>query len=382
MCKTAPHQMTPPERFWNAIRKKSVDCTPVVPKIWLDWTAQNGYITPEDALRSPQDAMLSIVRACMDMGFDAARLFLFTPRQVKIEDGECIQYLHGRAAGKVDLAGGWSTTLVHAGDFDIENPEVTMNPQIYACTQYKDYADEDVRRIAVPSASWYEQQGYGAYLEKAKALAGERIGLIGDCNSGTLSFYVALRGMMNGLVDLIDAPEMVHAVMEKGIEIAIEKAKLLLAHGIKVLRYNDSSANMKLISPDMWREFIAPHLRDFCAAVHQMDPEARVYCHICGDVRPILHDLLMTGLDCIAPLDPLGCGSVQAVRQIIGSDAALMGGVDTLQLLSGTPDAVYQQALACIREGGQGYILGSGCAVARDTPAENLRAMVRAAHHA
>lgn len=70
--------------------------------------------------------------------------------------------------------------------------------------------------------------------------------------------------------------------------------------------YNDSAGNMSLLSPAMWRKFIAPNLTYFCKEVHSYCPEAKIYCHICGNILPILEDLIETGLDCIAPLDPLG----------------------------------------------------------------------------
>lgn len=59
-----------------------------------------------------------------------------------------------------------------------------------------------------------------------------------------------------------------------------------------------------------------------------------------------------------------------------------MGGVPTIStLLKGTPEAVYQEALDCIKKCGPGggYILAGDGSLAPDTPAENLEAMVQAA---
>jgi uroporphyrinogen decarboxylase len=59
-----------------------------------------------------------------------------------------------------------------------------------------------------------------------------------------------------------------------------------------------------------------------------------------------------------------------------------MGGVSTLTMLRGTPEQVQAEAQAVIRKagGGGGYIMAAGCMVPRDTPEENMQAMVRAAH--
>lgn len=367
------------QRFLNAIQGKSVDRTPVVPKIWLDWTAAHGYVDPASALTDPEISMLGIIRAAMDMEFDAARVFLMPRRPVVEENGTLIHISDdGHRLGAVDLSGGWATRLTDSTDFNLTDPNVMMNPQSYAARVAPVQTMDDICRIAIPTADWYEAHGYGAMLDRAIGEADGKIALIGDCNTGTLSFYIAMRGMMNAMMDLIEDPELVHACMEKGIAISLERAKFFLNHGIRVLRYNDSSANMKLISADMWREYIAPHLKYFCSEVHRMAPDAKLYCHICGDVRPILKDLVDVGLDCIAPLDPLGGCSVKDIRDLVETEIVLMGGVNTLTLLKGTPESVEQEASACIRSGGRGFIVGSGCAVARDTPPENLRALVQA----
>jgi uroporphyrinogen-III decarboxylase len=80
--------------------------------------------------------------------------------------------------------------------------------------------------------------------------------LIGDCGSATMSFYVAFRGINNAMMDLIEEPELVHVMMQKGTEIAIARGKYWLDNGLRVLRLNDSTGNMSLMSPDHWKEFV------------------------------------------------------------------------------------------------------------------------------
>jgi uroporphyrinogen-III decarboxylase len=138
---------------------------------------------------------------------------------------------------------------------------------------------------------------------------------------------------------------------------------------------------MSLISPEAWREFVFPHMKTVCDEIHGYDPGVRIYCHICGNVTPILEDLVETGLDCIAPLDPLGAMEPGAVREVVGDRVSLMGGVDTLAFIQARPEEIEAQARACIRGAGErgAYVLGSGCVVPRAAPAENLQALRRAA---
>ena len=96
---------------------------------------------------------------------------------------------------------------------------------------------------------------------------------------------------------------------------------------------------------------------------------------------PIVKDLVNTGLDCIGPLDPLGGFLPAAVRQKVGDAVSLMGGVNTLTFLQGTPADILHESKTCIQQAGArgGYILGSGCVVPRDAKKENLRALREAA---
>ncbi|MDI3546566.1 MAG: uroporphyrinogen decarboxylase [Halanaerobiales bacterium] len=48
-------------------------------------------------------------------------------------------------------------------------------------------------------------------------------------------------------------------------------------------------------------------------------------------------------------------------------------------LLKGTPEEIKEEAGRCIKIGGRGYILSPGCELSRDTPYENLKALVEAA---
>lgn len=67
------------------------------------------------------------------------------------------------------------------------------------------------------------------------------------------------------------------------------------------------------------------------------------------------------------------------MERLLGAVMGNVPAVDTL--LMGTPRDVEQQAARCARTAGPGgrYILGADCTSPRDTPAENMAAMFRAA---
>jgi uroporphyrinogen-III decarboxylase len=136
-----------------------------------------------------------------------------------------------------------------------------------------------------------------------------------------------------------------------------------------------------VISPAHWREFVFPHMKEVCGELHAYDPEVRIYSHICGNILPIVEDLVKTGLDCIGPLDPLGKFTPAQVRERAGDSVALMGGVNALSFVDSEPEELMAEARDCIEGAGQrgGYVLGSGCMVPPGSRRENLAALATAA---
>jgi uroporphyrinogen-III decarboxylase len=165
--------------------------------------------------------------------------------------------------------------------------------------------------------------------------------------------------------------------MEKGAAYCIEKGKFNVDMGIKMLRLNDSGGNMSVISPGQWKDFVFPHFKMICDELHHCDPEVRIYCHICGDVMPILEKLVETGVDCIGPLDPFGGVDPSAVRNIVGDEVALLGGENTLSFINEDPEHIVSESRYCIESAGShgGYVLSSGCVLPRDSKAENIGAL-------
>jgi uroporphyrinogen-III decarboxylase len=190
-----------------------------------------------------------------------------------------------------------------------------------------------------------------------------------------------MRGMNNAMFDLMENPGLIHAVMEKGEAIAIEKGKLNIDMGMNILRLNDSVANMMVISPSHWREFIKPHMKAVCDELHSYSKDVKIYCHICGNVLPVIEDIAETGIDCIGPLDPMGGFTAEQARKRVGKSISLMGGVNTMSFVNSTQEEIIDEAREVMKgAGGEGgFVLGSGCVVPRSAKRENILALVDAA---
>jgi len=353
-----------------------------MPKIWVNVASRITRTSLCDVIENASTAMRVTVDAAMATGSDGARLFLHRPRQT-LSQGDKLYEIDadGRSLGEIDLQGGLATQLDRREDFRVDDPYCIAFHTSWCHSEplVRDLAD--VEQIAVPDKSFYEQTGYGRLLSEMQEIAGEQVGLCGDCDSATLAFCVSLRGMEQALLDLIDTPRLVHALMEKGTAYAIERGKFNIDRGIRILRLNDSVANMSVISPPQWREFVFPRMKEVCDELHRYCPDVKIYCHICGNVLPVVEMLVEAGLDCIAPLDPLGGFTVGDVRKAVGDAIVLMGGVNTLSFSKCTPEEIRREARTCLEEGDRNgrFILGSGCALPHDTTRENIEALVDAA---
>jgi len=377
-----PTTVQPAERLYTAISNRTPDRVPVMPKIWVDSAARLTNTDLLDVISNPQTAMDVVFDAGRMCRTDGVRLFHLPARKVVRENGRVFEVdENGSPIGEIDMMGGLSTHLDDPAAFNLEDPFFIAFSQCWTASEPFVKTIQDVEQIAVPDKNLYTDFGCAFRQQTILKKAEGKFALIGDCGSATLAFHVTLRGMQNAMLDLIENPNLVHRVMDKGVAVAIEKGKFNIDLGIKLLRINDSVANMSLISPQHWRKFIFPHLKTFCDELHAYAPDVKIYCHICGNILPIAEDLMATGLDCIGPLDPLGGFTPAEFRARVGNSIALMGGVNTLSFVNDAPEKIAEEARQCIHQAGLhgGYVLSSGCVVPPSTSIENLKALRTAA---
>ena len=149
-----------------------------------------------------------------------------------------------------------------------------------------------------------------------------------------------------------------------------------------VLIGNDFGSQTGLmISPGLIREFVLTGTRRLVAQAK--DHGLVVIHHSCGAIRPIIGDLIDTGVDVIHPIQALAEGmNPQSLKDEFGSRTAFCGGVDSQYLLvRGTPDDVRAKVRELREIFPTGLIISpSHEAVLPDIPAENIEAFIEAAH--
>jgi [methyl-Co(III) methanol-specific corrinoid protein]:coenzyme M methyltransferase len=186
---------------------------------------------------------------------------------------------------------------------------------------------------------------------------------------GPLTLCGCLFGVETLLVWMIEEPEKVHAAMATATRLVADYIQAQYEAGSHVVQIGEPTASGDLISPAQYREFVAPYHRQLVDSL-----DRPLLTHICGNITrhlPHLAEAGFRGVSFDAKTD------VQAARTHLKGKAALIGYVPTSLLLDGPPAAVHAAARQCLAEGVDA--LNAGCAVAPDTPLDNIRAMIAAA---
>lgn len=179
------------------------------------------------------------------------------------------------------------------------------------------------------------------------------------------------------MMDLLDHPDEVHQMMEIITEscIAYMQAQWDVVGGtlVQVMIADDVGG---MLSPAQWWEFSGQYIKKVLAAA----PEGVVtIVHNCLKTDHILEMYPDTGADALQ-MDPnIDLGDV---KRRIGDKMALIGNLHQLETLQhGTPSEVEEECREMIQKGapGGGYILSASGCLSRETPLENLDAMVSAA---
>ncbi|MBN1622956.1 MAG: hypothetical protein JW903_01195 [Clostridia bacterium] len=370
------------DRIYRTLSGKIADCVPFMPKIWVKLACEITGTDIRDVISDSFTAMKVILDAGKMCDADGVRSFWFPERKTAYDsEGNLMEIRNGKSVGRIDLKGGLSTHFFEDNTVDIEDEYTIAFLQFYKQKSPLAISIKDASKIKVPSKSFYRSLGFDSKIKKL-LIDSEGLAIAGSCGSATLSFYSYFRDASEALMDFYDKPELVSAIMDKGVEIALEKGKFCIDNGLKILRLNDSTANMNVISPAIFREFIKPRFTEICKELHGYDKEVKIYCHNCGNILPVMEDLVETGLDCIAPLDPLGGFSCADARRSVSPDFPLMGGMDTLSFINKDMDGIVNEALECIDSAGKkSFILGSGCVLPPGSKPELIRTAAKAAHN-
>ncbi|MCF7944568.1 MAG: hypothetical protein K9L75_03400 [Spirochaetia bacterium] len=178
-----------------------------------------------------------------------------------------------------------------------------------------------------------------------------------------------------------DKPELLEEWHELHLAAGTRAMELYLAEQPDYVLFG-GSGTLTMASPELVKRFVLPSLKLWSSMAKEAGTATML--HSCGKSR-LLVDLLAdeTDIECINPLEiaPMGDVDLREVKLARGADIALMGNLHTTSvMLYGTPGDVYRTSVQAIQDAGEngGFILSTGDQCPRETPDENLFAMVKA----
>lgn len=119
----------------------------------------------------------------------------------------------------------------------------------------------------------------------------------------------------------------------------------------------------KLISPEMFRRYAAPALREYARICHK---HGKLFVlHMCGHVRDLLPDICETGTDvlhCLTP-PPAGNTPISFAHEVLKSRTAAMVRFDPHVLLNGNEEDINNAVSGMLHEanGWRGFLVIIPC---------------------
>lgn len=140
-----------------------------------------------------------------------------------------------------------------------------------------------------------------------------------------------------------------------------------------------------LIGPDLWRKWDKPYIKAMVDEIHKH--RRLLHIHLHGKILETVQELPEIGVDCVCPFerypgDVNGPEDLKGVRKALADKVTFNGNVSTVDaLIRGTPDDVRREVREIKEafEGSSRLIIGTGDQVGRETPEENLWAMIEEA---
>ncbi|MCL2622999.1 MAG: uroporphyrinogen decarboxylase family protein [Planctomycetaceae bacterium] len=217
------------------------------------------------------------------------------------------------------------------------------------------------------------------YLEAIRLIHRETHGqlfLRGNADQGPFSLAVTTYGMMNMMPDLIDKSktEVIFRLIERCYDVHLTFHRMVKEAGADMTSFGDSMGSPDLISPAMFRRFVAPYHKRLIGDLAREG--IQTVCHICGKTDMILQPWSESGF-CGVEID-YKTNIPQAAETMQGK-SVVFGVVDPSGVFClGDEAAVIQNTRAvldCFPHGG--LVIGAGCALPAETPSCNIHAFVQ-----
>jgi len=190
-----------------------------------------------------------------------------------------------------------------------------------------------------------------------------------------LSCTARILGMEAVLTATIEDPESLLRLIDFSTELVWAMMEPALEHpDILGANFADPVASGDLISPQTFRRFAAPFLKELVKRVRDKGKYSMI--HICGNTSKILQDVVDIRPNCFSLEKKV---DLRQAKEALGGKVCVAGNVSpTGAFLNGRPEEVVAEAKDCVQAWGRGggYILTLGCDFPKTVPLENILALM------
>ncbi len=242
---------------------------------------------------------------------------------------------------------------------------------------------EDVARHAWPDP--VDPARFEGLRQQARiAHEQDKVVVLGMLCGGVAEMAACMRGYANYYMDLASSPAIVECIMDKFLELKLaywDRALSEVGEYVDVVAEGEDLGSQErlLVSPQTYRKYIKPRHAELFSFIKKQ-AQVKVFLHSCGSIRPIIGDLIESGVDILNPIQKSAAGMdpVELKREF-GKDVIFWGGgVSTQRVLSsGTPEQVradVRHSIDALAPGG-GFVFSTDHNTQADVPPENFMAM-------
>jgi MtaA/CmuA family methyltransferase len=239
-------------------------------------------------------------------------------------------------------------------------------------------------RLAMPDP--YKTGRLPGFLEQCEALVKAKPPTaIGAVAVGPWTIAMLLRNPETMLLDTFEDPQFIHDVMRVATDFSKLWGDAIVKTGIG-LSFSEPTASISLISPDNYREFIAPYHKELVE--HFKAKKIGVTTHICGTTYPIFEDLIQCGFSTISfdldqQSDPtLHVDQLVRFMDVAKGRAVAIGNVDATRFEKTSREAMYADVKRCVDAAGRqsAFILSTSCEIPPKSDPEIVKWFMDAAH--
>jgi MtaA/CmuA family methyltransferase len=239
-------------------------------------------------------------------------------------------------------------------------------------------------KITMPDP--YKTARLPGFLEQCEALVKAKPPTaIGAVAVGPWTIAMLMRNPELMLLDTFEDPQFIHDLMRVTTDFCKTWGDAIVKTGIG-LSFSEPTASISLISPDNYRDFIAPYHKELVS--HFKAKKVGVTTHICGTTYPIYEDLIQCGFTTISfdldqQADPkLYVDQLERFMAVAHGRAVAIGNVDATKFEKTSKEAMYADVKRCVDTAARhsAFILSTSCEIPPRSEPEIVKWFMDAAH--